>query len=153
MGCDVKEGAANVVEEVKDGAADVVYGVKEGAANVVADVKEGVAEVVDTITAAAAALMCVMIVEFDAGKGCIKSVKFESQALGFSIARAGGGCGCASAPKASVIVKEVIKCQRADKLGVKKGWAVKSVNGTEVVGFCEAKKLLEDARLKLPEVA
>jgi len=146
---EVVEKAQQVLQEAAEAVAEKVEEAQEAVAEVVADAKDAAA---DTMTAAVAAVTGAMIVEFDAGKGAIKTVDFKSQVLGFDYARGGGGC-CASAPKASVIVSKVAKGQQADALGVKKSWAIKSVNGTDVTGLEEAKKLLEEGRLRLPEVA
>merc|ERR1711957_561502 len=124
------------------------------AADVVADVKEGAAgaaeAAADTMTAAVAAVTGVMIVEFDDGKGSTKTMNFDSKALGFTCAKGGAGC-CTSAPKAKVVVGKVEKNKQADKLGVKRGWAIQAVSGTRVNGLVEANQLLQDGRANLPE--
>jgi len=139
---DMQEKVAETLEEVKDTVAEAVSDVKEGAAAVV----EAAA---DTMTAAAAAVTGTMIVEFESGKGSTKtSISFTSQELGFAPARSGGGC-CASAAQVKVVVGKVDKSKQADKLGVKRGWVIKSVNGTEVTGLEEVRKLLADGRATL----
>jgi len=146
---EVVENAQEVLQDAAENVAEKVQEAKEAVAEAVADAKEAVQE---AVAEAVAPYTGSMIVEFDAGKGSIKTMEFKSQVLGFAPARGGGGC-CASAPKASVVVGKVDKKQQADTLGVRKGWAIKSVNGTEVTGLEEAKRLLEVGRLSLPEVA
>jgi len=144
------EQAQEIAEDVKEAVADAA----EQAQETIEDVKEGMAEVAEaaaeTMTAAMALAKGVMIVEFDVGKGSIQTVEFKSKVLGLTPARGGAGC-CASAPKASVVVSKVDKNCQADKLGVKKGWAVKAINGTEVTGLEEARRLLEEGAAKISE--
>jgi len=151
---EVVEQVKAIAEDVKEAAVDAEEQAQERAAEAMEDAKEGVEgaadAAADTMTAAMAAAKGVMIVEFDAGKGSVKTVEFKSKALAFTPARGGAGC-CASAPKASVVVSKVEKNQQADKLGVKKGWAVKAINGTEVTGLEEARKLLEEGAGKISE--
>jgi len=157
-----KEAVAGAAEATADAAADpqekaeeVAETVQERAGEAVAEVKEaagGAAEAVaDTMTAAVSAVTGTMIVEFDDGKGSTKTVDFKSKALGFSHARSGGGGCCASVPKAKVVVSKVEKNQQADKLGVKRGWEVKAINGTHVTGLEEATKLLEEGKARMAE--
>jgi len=139
----VQEKAEEKAEQVQERAAETVESAKEGAA----DAAEAAA---DTMTAAVAAVTGVMIVEFADGKGAAKSMEFKSKDLGFVPKRASAGC-CASAPKAGVVVDRVEKNKQADKLGVKKGWAIKTINGTEVAGLEEARKALEDGKANIAE--
>jgi len=127
---------------VEEATADV----RETLGEVLVDVKEGAAAgadaVADVMTSAVAAVTQTTIVEFEVCKGTTKSVHFESQALGFSCARAGGGCSCLSAPKQQVVVRDVNKNSQAEKLGVKRGWVVKAVDGTDVTALDHANQLL-----------
>jgi len=152
---DVKEAVVEAVADPQGKAEEIAEVVQERAAEAVAEVKEaagGAAEVVaDTMTAAVSAVTGTMIVEFDDGKGSTKTVDFKSKALGFSHARSGGGGCCASVPKAKVVVSKVEKNQQADKLGVKRGWEVKAINGTHVTGLEEATKLLEEGKARMAE--
>jgi len=136
--------AETVQERVADAVTDAVAEVKEAAAS-------AAETVADTMTAAVAAVSGTMIVEFDDGKGTTKSVDFKNKALGFTVARSSGGGCCTSVPKAKVVVSKVEKNQQADKLGVKRGWEVKAINGTHVAGLEEATKLLDDGKAKLVE--
>merc|ERR1719162_1643036 len=102
------------------------------------------------MTAAVAAVTGVMIVEFEDGKSNVKCVEFKGKALDFTPAKGAAGC-CTSAPKACVVVSRVEKNCQADKLGVKKGWGIKAVNGTEVTNLEQVKKLLEEGRAKIAE--
>jgi len=153
MAADAKDQAKDVAQDAaetaKDFAQDAVEGIAEAAGNVQEKAGDLVDAVADAMTAAAAALKGVMYVEFDAGKGSIKTVEFKSKALGFTPALGGGGC-CASSLTASVVGK-VDKNGQADKLGVKKGWAVKAINGTEVTGLEEARRLLQEGADKISE--
>jgi len=157
-----KEAVAGAAEATADAAADpqekaeeVAETVQERAGEAVAEVKEAAADaaeaVADTMTAAVAAVTGTMIVEFDDGKGSTKTVDFKSKALGFTLARSSGGGCCTSVPKPKVVVSKVDKDQQADKLGVKRGWAIKAIDGANVAGLEEATKLLEDGRAKLDE--
>merc|ERR1719437_399641 len=125
--------AAEVKEQVGEALADV----EEGAA-------AGVEAVADVMTAAVAAVTNTMIVEFSDGKGSTKSVHFKTQALGFTCDLARGSCGCMSAPKQQVLVRAVDKKQQAEELGVKRGWVVKAVNGTDITGLAEADRMLKE---------
>merc|ERR1719162_2916924 len=92
-----------------------------------------------------------MIVEVESGKGSAattSTLSFNSQELGFAPGLARGAC-CVSAAEARVVVGKVDKNKQADKLGMKRGWVIKSVNGTEVTGLEEARKLLEEGRATL----
>jgi len=100
--------------------------------------------------AALAAVTGVMIVEFVAEKSEVKRVDFKTKKLGFEIAMSGGGC-CGPAGLAKVAVKKVAKRGQAETLGVKSGWQLKSINGTEVTGLKPSQKLLEESLAKLPE--
>jgi len=157
-----KEAVAGAAEAIADAAADpqekaeeVAETVQERGAEALAEVKEAAANateaVADTMTAAVAAVTGTMIVEFDDGKGSTKTVDFKSKALGFILARSSGGGCCTSVPKPKVVVSKVDKDQQADKLGVKRGWGIKAIDGTNVAGLEEATKLLEDSRAKLAE--
>jgi len=141
-GIDV-EAVKEKVEEVQERVAEVGESVKEGAA----DAAEAAAA---TMTAAVAAVTGVMIVEFADSKSNAKSVEFKSKDLDFIPAKGGAGC-CTSAPKACVVVSKVEKNRQADKLGVKKGWGIKAVNGTEVTNLEQARQLLEEGRAKIAE--
>jgi len=166
MAEDVKEKVEETVEQAQEAVADAAANVQEKAeevaetvqergAEALAEVKEAAANateaVADTMTAAVAAVTGTMIVEFDDGKGSTKTVDFKSKALGFILARSSGGGCCTSVPKPKVVVSKVDKDQQADKLGVKRGWGIKAIDGTNVAGLEEATKLLEDSRAKLAE--
>jgi len=151
----VVEEAAPQVAEVAEAAADLADTVQEKVEEKIEDAKELAADVADAaadiFNAAMAAAKGVMYVEFDVGKGSVQTVEFNSRALGFTLALA-GCCVCGLAAKAAiVVVSKVDKNSLADKLGVKKGWAVKAINGTEVTGLEEARRLLKVAVDKIPE--
>jgi len=165
---DIAKDIKDTVEEIAEKVADAVQGgaeqveekagdVMDQAAEVVADVKEGAADALDAVadaaTAVVASVTTTMAVEFDDGKGSVKSVWFQTQALGFSCGRAGGGCGCMSAPKdeQQVVVRNVDKNSQAAKLGVKPRWILKSVNGTDVTSLEQGSNLLKEACKSLPE--
>jgi len=158
---EAKEAVQDGVEKAADAAGidaeevkEKVEGVQERAAEVVESAKEGAADVAEaaaaTMTAAVAAVTGVMIVEFADSKSNAKSVEFKSKDLEFTPAKGGAGC-CTSAPKACVVVSKVEKNRQADKLGVKKGWGIKAVNGTEVTSLEQARKLLEEGRARIAE--
>jgi len=154
---DLQDKVCDHVDEIKNKVEDQVPEAKEQVAEALAYVKDAAADaadaVGDVVTAAVAFATNTMAVEFDDGKGSSKSVHFDTQALGFSCGRAGGSCGCMSAPKAKqqVVVRNVIKNSQADKKGVKRGWILKSVNGTDVLGPEEGSNLLKEASKNLPE--
>jgi len=50
-----------------------------------------------------------------------------------------------------VVVDKVDKNQEACKLGVKRGWAIKTINGKHVTGLEEATKFLEEGKARLAE--
>jgi len=54
-------------------------------------------------------------------------------------------------PHGRVTVKMVDKKGQAELLGVKRGWRVKSINGTEVTALKPSQKLLEESVAKLLE--
>jgi len=151
---DAQEAVASAAAGAQEKTEEVAETVQERAAEAVAEVKEAAANateaVADTMTAARSAVTGTMIVEFDDGKGSTKTADFNNKALGFTFTRSGGGC-CASAPKSKVVVSKVEKGKQADKLGVKRGWAIKAVNGTHVTGLEEATKLFDDGKSKLAE--
>lgn len=117
---------------------------------VVIAAKEGTEAACATMDAAAAAVTGVVIVEFVAEKGALKKVDFKTNNVGFEIAMAGGGC-CGPAGQAQVAVKKVDKKGQAETLGVKRGWSVKSINGTDVTSLKPSQKLLEGSVAKLPK--
>lgn len=151
---DAVEQAREVVQDALEKVEEKAEQAQESAAAVVESIKEGAADAAEaaeaTMTAAVAAVTGVLIVEFADGKGNAKSVEFKSRDLDFTPAKGGAGC-CRSAPKACVVVSRVEKNRQADKLGVKKGWSVKAINGTEVTGLEQARKLLEEGKAKLGE--
>jgi len=154
---DLQDKVGDHVDEIKDKVEDGAPEVTEQVAEALAYVKDAAADaadaVGDVVTAAVAAATNTMAVEFDDGKGSVKNVHFDTQALGFSCGRAGGSCGCMSAPKVKqqVVVRNVIKNSQADRNGVKRGWILKSVNGTDVLGPEEGNNLLKEASKNLPE--
>lgn len=145
--------AGRVEEDAVLAGGDAVQVVAD-AQNVVIDATTAAAkqavEVADrTVDAAMAAVTGMVIVDFVDGKGASQSVSFASRGLGFDVVM--GGSGCCSKAKARVVVKGLLKGGQAEKLGVKRSWALKHVNGTEVTGLAQARELLAEASIKLPE--
>mmetsp|Transcript_51796 Transcript_51796/g.148511 ORF Transcript_51796/g.148511 Transcript_51796/m.148511 type:complete len:217 (+) Transcript_51796:93-743(+) len=138
---DAKEHIVEAAEAAQDKAVEVQHGAQQV-------VKESVEATCATMDAAVAAVTGVMIVEFVADKGAVRKVSFKTKNVGFEIAMSGGGC-CGPAAQARVAVKNVDKKGQAEAVGVKCGWRVKSINGTEVTGLKPAQKLLEESVAKL----
>jgi hypothetical protein len=112
--------------------------------------KQGVETADRTMDAAVAAVTGVVIVDFVDGKGASQSISFASRGLGFEVVM-GGRALCLGKAKAAVVVKSLLKGGQAEKLGVKRSWALKHVNGTEVTGLAQARELLAEASIHLPE--
>eukprot|EP00932_Pfiesteria_piscicida_P007336 SRR837773.17392.p2 GENE.SRR837773.17392~~SRR837773.17392.p2 ORF type:complete len:163 (-),score=63.70 SRR837773.17392:21-440(-) len=138
MGSCCSAEAAQVLLEDGAGVAEPRQGGREGA--------EAACAMMD---AAAEALAKSMIVDFVAEKGASQQVIFSKRATGLSLALSGGAC-CRAGP-AEVAVKKVEKESEAESLGVKRGWLVKAINGTEVTGLEHACKVLAEQAEKLPE--
>jgi len=156
---DVKEGAgelkeaagqvAGLAEDVKEEAGEL----KEAAGQVAEAAKGATEQVISTIDAAmdaaVAAVTGNMIVDFADEKGAERQVTFKTRSLGFELGMSGGSC-CGAKGQAKVVATKVTRGGLSEVLGVRRGWRVKSVNGVDVTGLAQAKKLLADHALKLP---
>merc|ERR1719469_283439 len=100
--------------------------------------------------AAAAAVTGTMIVDFAGIKGAGQQVCFRTCMVGFELGLSGGGW-CHAPCQAKVVVKKVEKGGQAEYLGVKRSCRLKSINGVEVTGLEQARKLLAEHVTKLPE--
>jgi len=157
---DAVEAVGDAIENVAERAAEAAGLVKddaekvEGTANTVADFATDAAKVVvdaidATMDAAIAAVTNTMIVDFAGEKGPEQQVTFKTRMVGLELGMSGGGC-CAPKGSAKVVVKKLQKGGQADVLGVKLGWKIKSVNGVDVTGLQQAKKMLDEQSVKLP---
>ena len=117
-------------------------------------VKDGAEAVCATIDAAAAiaAASRIQIVRFEAEQGAVQTLHFATEATGLTLALSGGGC-CGPKGPAKVVVKKLEKGGQAERLGVKRGWVVKSVSGMEVTGLQQGKQLLARVAAPTPGVA
>merc|ERR1711976_374922 len=92
----------------------------------------GVAEAAaDVMTAAMDAVTGTTRVDFVDSKDKVQSIGFQTKPLGFKCQKPKPGC-CTAAPKAPVVVGAVDKNSEAEKMGVKKDWGIRSINGTQV---------------------
>mmetsp|Transcript_51590 Transcript_51590/g.109622 ORF Transcript_51590/g.109622 Transcript_51590/m.109622 type:complete len:208 (-) Transcript_51590:33-656(-) len=99
-----------------------------------------------------------MIVNFTDEHGKNRKIDFKSCDLGFSMGLSGSSSCClpstkAHHHKAKVIVTVVRQGGNACKLGVKRAWVVKGINGHEVHGLSEAQERLADAATKFKAAA
>mmetsp|Transcript_66075 Transcript_66075/g.214939 ORF Transcript_66075/g.214939 Transcript_66075/m.214939 type:complete len:205 (-) Transcript_66075:376-990(-) len=145
---------ADIAEATQEKAVEIAEAGQEAAAEVQEVVgvatKQSTEAVCATMDAAVAAVTGTMIVEFVAEKGEVKKVDFKTKKVGFEVAMSGGGC-CGPAGQAQGAVKKIDTKGQAETLGVKLGWRVKSISGTEVSGLKPAHKLLEESVAKLSE--
>merc|ERR1712151_1133478 len=126
-------------------------GLAEDAVDVAKEAAKDAAEAVDSaMDAAVAALTGSMVVDFEDGKGACHQLCFQNQKLGFAIGLSGGGC-CAPKTTAKVVVKKVDKAGQAAARGVEVGWKLCGINGMEVTGHEQARKLLASEVAKLPK--
>mmetsp|Transcript_66076 Transcript_66076/g.214942 ORF Transcript_66076/g.214942 Transcript_66076/m.214942 type:complete len:194 (-) Transcript_66076:376-957(-) len=138
---------AEATQEVAEAAPETAAEVQE---IVVAAAKQGTEVVCSAIDVAVAAITGTMVVGFVTENGEVKKVDFKTKKVGFEMAMSGGGC-CGPAGQAQVAVKKIDTKGQAETLGVKLGWRVKSISGTEVSGLKPAHKLLEESVAKLSE--
>ncbi len=116
-------------------------------------VKDGAEAVCATMDAAAiiiAAASGFQNVEFVAEQGAVQTLLFTTEATGLTLALSGGGC-CGPKGPANVVVKKLEKGSQAERLGVKRGWVVKSVSGMEVTGLQQGKQLLARIAAHTPD--
>merc|ERR1712151_1350764 len=117
-------------------------GLAEDAIDHAKEAAKDAAEAVDSaMDAAVAALTGSMVVDFEDAKGACHQLRFQNQKLGFTKGLSGGGC-CAPKTKAKVVVKKVEKGGQAAAQGLEVGWRVCSINGVQVTGHEQARKLL-----------
>jgi len=155
--------AGVAVTELTDAVIDHVSKVVEAkieAKGVVGTVEELVEDVVEAVAVVrkeaehmmdpSADAAVVMAVEFIGEKGAVMRADFTSRTLGLDLALSGGGC-CLAKGQARVVVKKLESGGQAQALGVRRSWKVASINGVEVTGLEQARRLLAENVAKLPE--
>jgi len=150
---ELKEAAGHQVAELAEDVREEAGELKEAVGQVAEAAKGATEQVISTIDAAmdaaVAAVTGNMIVDFADEKGTERQVTFKTRSLGFELGMSGGSC-CGAKGQAKVVATKVTRGGLSEVLGVRRGWRVKSVNGVDVTGLAQAKKLLADHALKLP---